>query len=500
MQFSKIGGRIITVASAIIGAVSLLLGIRQYNHDRGGTLSPIFGSEAIHNNDTRVIFVCLDNADFGPLNIGVVPVFDNPTEFSVRDFSLTYSVESNGISFIPSDLFSERKTGAGLVSYRYSENILYAFTCSESPFSSLTANRDGGRCIITARATYDGAKEPFIYRTDLRVLIVDNSKDLPFEDWKLSCQKAIYSCLNRDVSLYDTFIIGKGKQEHKIGVSVYGSPESQTTVETGQTGREPVQDQPGEKVVQENGKADRATGKGLKESKGSGLPIKGYSIAPDGKSIRFYYNGKQAPGTEVLCLLKHSGTEDVTLRDLKIVPIYENQSSINIIYEEGIDAEGICLLRESEELKENVSVTNYDGSSRVTVKGTQRIAFVYGNGRTSWTILNPGDTYVFYEPIHSYRCYPLESGEEIPEMEEKDMEGKGTTAIVLYVCLTIILLFVVCLPFFPVFFDKVPFGSVFTKKYWADQWGYGTKGFWKELISYAIILLSLTVLVIWLWS
>lgn len=203
--------KIATILS-IIGGFAALIGLyfqwQSRQHEMGGMLNASYQSRLLNNRESRTIFVCLEDTTIDLSNLYVTPTFDNPSQYSINDFSLTYSTESNNVKCKPSSFYQVHTINNQENIYKYSERVLDAHGESPKPFINFHIKGNIGRCLIRAKATYDGAPSAFEYTTDIWFIVEPQRDSLSLENWKLNCKKKIYSLVNE--SFYDVYYLSKG--------------------------------------------------------------------------------------------------------------------------------------------------------------------------------------------------------------------------------------------------------------------------------------------------
>ena len=100
---------LVVLLSIVIGAVGLYLQYQSRRHEVGGTLNATFHSRLLNNKDARTIIVCLEDSTIDLQDLYVTPTFDNPSEFSLKDFLLSYDVECTNIEIEPKSFIENNK-------------------------------------------------------------------------------------------------------------------------------------------------------------------------------------------------------------------------------------------------------------------------------------------------------------------------------------------------------------------------------------------------------
>lgn len=218
-----------TVITAIFG---LYTGIISFKHELGGSLNASIKNYSLNNNETRTIVVCFDTPSIDMSHLFITPTFDNPSEYSLKDFSLEYEVICHNINFQPNTLVSAHELGNNKTLYKYNENTLSAYGDTKQPFSSFTITGGNiGRCEINTKATYDGAPNPFYYRTDVWFIHEPNRRNVSFDFWKANCKTVIFK--NISTMHYDVhYLAQNAPYEHQFDVALQAKEEHEKTTGT----------------------------------------------------------------------------------------------------------------------------------------------------------------------------------------------------------------------------------------------------------------------------
>ena len=182
---------ILSVLGGLAGVLGIWFSYQSFRHEAGGNLTAWHQSREIHNNSTRTIFVCLDDMSSDLSQLSITPFFDNSFKYSIKDFSLDYTVESSNVMFEPTDFYTKMDYSDSKSRFRYKFETLKPYTDTEPPFRSIKIKSRQSRCRIETKATYDGASFPYEYVQDVWFLVVDK-KNMSDENWRISCKNAIY--------------------------------------------------------------------------------------------------------------------------------------------------------------------------------------------------------------------------------------------------------------------------------------------------------------------
>lgn len=216
---------LVVLLSIVIGAVGLYWQYQSRRHEVGGTLNATFHSRLLNNKDARTIIVCLEDSTIDLQDLYVTPTFDNPSEFSLKDFLLSYDVECTNIEIEPTSFVESHKYSKKEWIYKYKDNILAAHDDTKKPFSTFHLKDDIGRCYIKTKASYDGALSAFEYNTDVWFLFQKNTKNLSFDNWKIDCKKRIFEII--DEQFYDVYYFATNHQpEYQFDVALTSSSEN----------------------------------------------------------------------------------------------------------------------------------------------------------------------------------------------------------------------------------------------------------------------------------
>lgn len=218
-----------TVITAVFG---LYTGFISFKHELGGSLNASIKNYSLNNNETRTIVVCFDSPSIDMSHLFITPTFDNPSEYSLKDFSLEYEVICHNINFQPNTLVSAHELGNNKILYKYNENTLSAYGDTKQPFSSFTITGGNiGRCEINTKATYDGAPYPFYYRTDVWFIHEPNRRNVSFDFWKANCKTVIFK--NISTMHYDVhYLAQNAPYEHQFDVALQAKEGNEKPTET----------------------------------------------------------------------------------------------------------------------------------------------------------------------------------------------------------------------------------------------------------------------------
>ena len=181
-----------------IAVISIFLQYKVNQRESGGSLNATFHSRLLNNREAKTIIVCLEDTTIDLANLYVTPTFDNPSEYSLKDFSLTFDVECSNVSIVPTTFVDAHEYGNNEWIYKYKENILAAHDDTKKPFSHFILSDTNGRCYIKTKASYNGSPSAFEYQTDVWFFVEPNERKLSFENWKIGCKKRIFELVDEN--------------------------------------------------------------------------------------------------------------------------------------------------------------------------------------------------------------------------------------------------------------------------------------------------------------
>ncbi len=199
-----------------IAVIALFLQCKSSRHEQGGFLNASFHDRNLNNKDSRTIVVCIEDTNSYSQNIYITPTFDNPDDFSLRDFSLVFETTCDGVELVPSSFVKMYNYGNNSYCCKYDQDVLQAHMNTRNPFMGFKMKKDNARCEIVSRVSFDGAANLFEYRTDIWFVYVPNKKNLPFDIWKLNCKQRVFSLI--DDKQFDIYYIANNNREYQFDV------------------------------------------------------------------------------------------------------------------------------------------------------------------------------------------------------------------------------------------------------------------------------------------
>ena len=210
---------LVTGISLLLTIYSAYLQHKSAQHEMGGSLMASFYQHNLHNRGARTIVVCMEDADVNLRGLYVTPTFDNPSEFSIKDFSLTFDVQCSNVSLVPSSFVETHSYGGDEWLYRYKDNLLAAHDDTKRIFTDFKVTGNIGYCFVETKASYDGATAAFEYNTDIWFLIVPKKQTQSYDDWKISCKKRIFEIISD--KYYDVYYYSHGNiAEYQFDVAL----------------------------------------------------------------------------------------------------------------------------------------------------------------------------------------------------------------------------------------------------------------------------------------
>lgn len=216
------------LVSAITLAITIYSAHLQYRsarHEMGGSLMATFYKHSLNNREARTIVVCMEDANVNLRGLYVTPTFDNPSEFSIKDFSLTFNVQCSNVTPVPSSFVEAHSFGGDEWLFRYKDDLLAAHDDTKRIFTDYNVTGNTGHCFIETKASYDGASAAFEYNTDVWFLVVPKKHAQSYEDWKINCKKRIFDVISD--RYYDVYYFSHDKAaEYQFDVALTNDHEA----------------------------------------------------------------------------------------------------------------------------------------------------------------------------------------------------------------------------------------------------------------------------------
>lgn len=213
-----------TIGAIILGLATLYgvyLQHRDEERKSGGAFEARFHENSVSADSRRTIVVCTDNVNNELTNVSVSPTINNPSRYPLPGFSLELHVDAYNMELTPTDFYPMSRLGENEFVFTYKDDKLLNQHFTPKAFQSLRIKQGRlGRCTIHTTATYEGTEHPFVYDTDVWLLLVPNTKHLPFENWRLSCKKAIYEHVETGLIYDEYYFDSQGQTYHDFDLSL----------------------------------------------------------------------------------------------------------------------------------------------------------------------------------------------------------------------------------------------------------------------------------------
>ena len=222
----------IVFVATLIAIPTFLLQYWQYKENHGGKLGISLMTHQLSNNDERALFVYISDTTQRLNGICVTPIFDNSSQYPINGFDLCYEVDiADGNAPQSNSFYDVVKSQENSYEYRFRDRTLYQFSSSPEPFLLSDFPLVNSRYIITSKASYSGAKEPYVYVIKLWIRLVPKSANQSVEDWKLTCKEHIRN-IQTKIDTYDIFYCYDGKKDYEFGKDLGTNTSSETKYAT----------------------------------------------------------------------------------------------------------------------------------------------------------------------------------------------------------------------------------------------------------------------------
>lgn len=217
------------VIGVITSLIASIFAWSQFKHDKGGCLEVSHNTQKVYSNESKDLVILTDSKQIYFTDI--FPVFSNSDKYSLRDFTLSHTVEMNGVIADNTGFYSKSDINGHTYLLKYSEDILPPHQIVESPISSIKLlEAETALCVIKSKATWDGADIPFEFTTNTYIYYLKAFENETFDSWKNRCKKIVNANVNLPV--YDLVYLssrGKESREYNISLSqIYYSQELQS--------------------------------------------------------------------------------------------------------------------------------------------------------------------------------------------------------------------------------------------------------------------------------
>ena len=206
-----------SMISAIISAISLYF---LYMNEQGGTLDATYQSHPLRNGESRMIVVCVEDTTITLNDLCITPIFQNLSRYSLKDFSLSFEVESTNITLTPSSFVEQYRIKENVCLYKYTEGLT-AHDNTVPPISFIKINDTIGYCNIKTKASYNGASSAFEFTSVVLFFIVPNKGQVSYDEWKIRCVERISDSVKGDY--YDVYYYAKSHRPEYLLWKKYDS-------------------------------------------------------------------------------------------------------------------------------------------------------------------------------------------------------------------------------------------------------------------------------------
>lgn len=167
----------VEVIGVIVAIGAALLTVPQFVKDTGGRLD-IKYNEAFNGVIPKVVVVDQQNTNFLRY---VLPTLYNNSRYSLNNFLLTFQLNSPAQFFLTSNEFTIKNNGIyNRLIYNY--HIFFAHSEILPPDLSIKINSDSTYVEYSIKATFDGAKEPYLITNRIKVIYIPPQNNL--ENWE----------------------------------------------------------------------------------------------------------------------------------------------------------------------------------------------------------------------------------------------------------------------------------------------------------------------------
>ena len=227
---SKVMRWIAGIATGATTALGAWTGWMTYEQQSGGLLSMQYNGEVVSGKNTRNLVICVDSTVVEKNFSSICPNFYNSRKYTVRDLSLRYELQSRGIQFEPTGMYSLSDEGEGVYMLRYNLDKLASYETTSPPVRKFIIPNNGGEVTMRAMASFDGADSLMTYRVNAKFVVVDNGGTYSFDEWRNRCQR---QC-NKQMSdgEYDAYYLSLRYRESDYRYNVPLEESKQTVADT----------------------------------------------------------------------------------------------------------------------------------------------------------------------------------------------------------------------------------------------------------------------------
>lgn len=219
------------IIAFFIGLATLItagIEIYRFYTEHGGTVNMTLMNRQVRNNDERSIYICVSDDKQNLRNISVTPIFDNSSDYPIKDFDLRYQLEViEGEAPEPMDLFRKIEIRNNTYQYKYNENVLPQLSQTYEPVRASDFPLKNGHYVILSKASFSGNANAYLYKVNLWIMVMPKRLKQSVEEWKAACQEQIFSSQPQADS-FDKFYLCDGEVMNELGKDngpvYYGRP------------------------------------------------------------------------------------------------------------------------------------------------------------------------------------------------------------------------------------------------------------------------------------
>lgn len=496
---------------SILGTLGgIYFGITQFRHDTGGDLNASYNTELLRNNEYRDLIVYTDSKEFSINNL--CPNFNNTDKYTLKDFNLQHTIETQDIHVFNSDFYTSFKLSDNSSAIKYYDNSLSPHQSTENPISKIIMDSQQGSCLITSRATWDGADIPFIFKANVNFTQIPIATNESFENWKRKCKE--YTAENFKLHIYDAIYLSSKGEDRDYNVSIstetssiasctkeVATKETKTSMQTPPANSERADDTKpkiesvAKSIVQEIYIADSTiTQYGNTYRIRYILDKKSSSFITDAFIVYYYsFRDLKRISGSVWHLNKYNNEFEWTFNDMKLINI-------------------LGVANENPSLQEYISIKGYNFRNNHSSKFIGIDASVVEDGKViskCTTVIEPNSSTTFGckegSILQNIKYYEI--GEQIvngvPEYQSDSKDKKGISNF-WAVMLMIVLPFIFWIPFLLFLIDFIgscKAGYTFKKSYQRafENTYEGIKSPWCNIIFYISTVGALSTLIMYIY-
>ena len=454
---------------SILGTLSALyFGLTQLRHDTGGNLNASYNTELLGNNEYRDLIVFSDSKEFNISNL--CPIFNNTDKYTLKDFNLQHTVEAQNIHVFSTDFYTAFKLSDNTSALKYYENSLSPHQSAENPISKIIMDSPKGSCLITSRATWDGADKPFVFNAKVHFTQIPIFTNESFESWKRKCKN--YTAENFTLYVYDAIYISSKGEDRDYNVSI--SPEISPSTTVSLKEDEARETKATTQITSKDTETTTVTEQKVKPEDKSIVQeifIADSTITQDRNSYIIQYSVTQTTNAFIVYSYKFKDWKDISGSVHKLTR-FGNQFEWTFSESKLINILGIAY--ENPSLQEHISIKGYNFRNNHSSKfiGIDATA-INGNIRSKCTaVIEPYHSTTFGckegSVLQDIKYYEIDEEiiNGIPEYQSDSKDKKGISNFVSAILM--VLLFIFWIPFILFiieFVDSLKYGYTLKESY-----------------------------------